>query len=624
MSLGMQGGSVSLSEVHRTVELPRRGGRLRRMLAFAGPAYLVSVGYMDPGNWATDLEGGARFGYQLLWVLLMSNLIALLLQTLSARLGIAAGRDLAQACREYYPKPVGILLWILCEVAIAACDLAEVLGTAISLNLLFKIPLLYGVILTGFDTLLFFLVQNLGIRRLEAFILFFVGVIGLCFGIEVLLAKPLWHEVATGFVPRLNGESLYVAVGILGATVMPHNLYLHSALVQTRRVEQTEAGKNAACRYNLADTALALNAAFLVNGAILIVAGAVFFRNGIVVTEIQQAHTLLTPLLGTALASALFAIALICAGQSSTLTGTLAGQIVMEGFLRFKIKPVLRRLITRMIAIIPAIIVLALKGEEGSYDLLIFSQVILSLQLPFAIVPLIRFTSDRTIMGNFANKRWVKILAWSAALIIIGLNANLIIRTVGSWIAQAGAGAVWIWFTLVPMAVGCAGLLLYVALPQSLRRTMRSAPEGAWHEMEIVPPHYATIGAAIDYQTPTDKVLAHAATLARQHGARLYLFHIVEGASGLVQGTEAYDEEARQDAEAIQTLAAILRDSGLEVVPVLGYGRVSAELVRLSRLYRLDLLIMGEHGHRRFADLLYGTSISRVRHDLAIPVLVVK
>ncbi|HNW60397.1 MAG TPA: Nramp family divalent metal transporter [bacterium] len=625
MSMERDAGSRSLAEVHRTVAIPRRAGGLRRMLAFAGPAYLVSVGYMDPGNWATDLEGGARFGYQLLWVLLMSNLIAVLLQTLSARLGIVTGRDLAQACREHYPRPVGYILWGLCEVAIAACDLAEVLGTAIGLNLLFKIPLLYGVIITGFDTLLFFLVQNFGIRRLEAFILFFVGIIGVCFGIELLLARPVWGEVVTGFVPRLSSESLYVAVGILGATVMPHNLYLHSALVQTRRVEQSTAGKASACRYNLVDTALALNAAFFVNGAILVVAAAVFYHNGVVVTEIQQAYTLLTPLLGTTLASLLFAVALISAGQSSTLTGTLAGQIVMEGFLHFKIKPVLRRLITRSIAIIPAIIVISLKGEEGSYDLLILSQVILSLQLPFAIVPLIRFTGDRAIMGSFASKGWVKVLAWTAALVIIGLNANLIVSTLGVWLEQAGPGANWLWFTLVPLAGGCALLLLYVALPFSPRRpdvrrdVVRVEPAAA-----IELPQYKAIGAAIDYEVPTGKVLAHAAALARQHRARLFLFHVVEGAGGLVQGKEAYDEEARDDASYIEALAASLRESGLEVLPVLGFGGVAQELVRLARTHEVDLLVMGEHGHRRFADLVYGTSISRVRHDLAVPVLVVK
>jgi manganese transport protein len=356
--------TLSLSDVHRTVEIPKRVGLLKKLFAFAGPAYLVSVGYMDPGNWATDLEGGARFGYQLIWVLLMSNLMAVLLQTLAARLGIVAGRDLAQACKEAYAKSAGYALWILCEIAIAACDLAELLGTAIGLNLLFGVPLLYGVFITGFDTLIFFALQNYGIRKLEAFILVLVATVGACFSIEVFLSRPEWHVVIQGFAPHLTSESLYVAVGILGATVMPHNLYLHSALVQTRAVGQTDAERRTACTFNFVDTTIALNAAFLVNAAILIVSAAVFFKNGVIVTEIQQAHELLTPLLGTTLAGTLFAVALISAGQSSTLTGTLAGQIGMEGFLQFRIRPVLRRLITRLLAIIPAVIVISLK-EEG-------------------------------------------------------------------------------------------------------------------------------------------------------------------------------------------------------------------------------------------------------------------
>ena len=617
---------VSLSEVHRSVAIPRNVGVLKRMLAFAGPAYLVSVGYMDPGNWATDLEGGARFGYQLIWVLLMSNLIAVLLQTFAARLGIVTGRDLAQACRDNYPRPVGYVLWILCEVAIAACDLAEVLGTAIGLNLLFQIPLIYGVLITGSDTLIFFLVQNYGIRKMEAFILVFVAIIGVCFGIELFFSQPDWAGVASGFIPRLSPESLYIAVGILGATVMPHNLYLHSALVQTRIVEQTEEGKRAACRFNLVDTGVALNAAFFVNAAILILAASVFYRHGVVVTEIQQAHALLSPLLGTTMASLLFAIALIAAGQSSTLTGTLAGQIVMEGFLRFKIRPVLRRFLTRLIAIIPAVIVISLKGDEGSYTLLILSQVVLSLQLPFAVIPLLKFTSDRSIMGSFANKQWVNILGWLAALVIVVLNANLVIDTVREWIQAAGPDALWPWLTVVPFAIACALLLVYVSLPKAWRERKRRRPAVPMELPAIgkVPHRYTVIGAAIDYFAPTEKVLSHAQSLAAQDNARLYLFHVVEGAGGLVYGKEAQDEEARADQEYLEAIAAQLRASGLDVVPVLGYGRVTTEIVRLAKEYKLDLLVMGGHGHKWLADLLFGTTISKVRHGLGIPVLVVK
>jgi manganese transport protein len=614
--------SVSLSEVHRTVAIPR-GGTIRRLLAFAGPAYLVSVGYMDPGNWATDLEGGARFGYQLIWVLLMSNMMAVLLQTLAARLGIVTGRDLAQACREHYPKAVARILWVLCEIAIAACDLAEVLGTAIGLNLLLGVPLLYGVIITGFDTMLFLVIQHFGIRKMEAFILMLVSTIGICFGIEVFLSQPAWGEMMTGFVPRLNGESLYIAIGILGATVMPHNLYLHSALVQTRAVEESRESKRQACRWNLVDTAVALNAAFFVNAAILIVAAAVFFKNGIVVTEIQQAHKLLTPLLGTTLASTLFAIALISAGQSSTLTGTLAGQIVMEGFLQFRIRPVLRRLITRVLAIVPAVLVIALQGEQGSYGLLILSQVILSLQLPFAVIPLIQFTSERTRMGEFANKPWVQVLAWIAAIIIVGLNANLIVSALSGWIAAAGGNALWLWLTVVPLAAGCALLLLYISIPKSWRRKKKAAPPPP-SEMDLAPRHYARIGVAIDYGETDANVLSHAQTLAQQHGATVFLFHVVEGVSGQLFGTNAYDDEARTDKDRLSEIAQRLRASGLHVVPLLGYGRVPEQIIRLSEEARIDLLVMGGHRHRGWKDLFFGASISEVRHRLSIPVLVVQ
>jgi len=615
--------SLSLSEVHRSVAIPQNAGLLKRLFAFAGPAYLVSVGYMDPGNWATDLEGGARFGYALIWVLVMSNLMAVLLQTLSARLGIVSGRDLAQACRESYPKPVALILWILCEFAIAACDLAEVLGTAIGLNLLFHVPLLYGVLLTGFDTMIFLVIQNFGIRKMEAFIISLVITIGACFGVEVFLSQPVWGDVVSGFAPHLTSESLYVAIGILGATVMPHNLYLHSALVQTRAVEQSTEGKQQACKANLLDTSIALNAAFFVNSAILIVSAAVFYKNGVIVTQIQQAHELLTPLLGTALASTLFAVALLSAGQSSTLTGTLAGQIVMEGFLHFRIRPVLRRLITRSIAIIPAVFVIGAQGEQGSYGLLILSQVILSLQLPFAVIPLIHFTSDKQRMGDFVNKAWVRVLAWITATIIVGLNAKLVVGTLGSWIESAGNGAIWIWLTIVPIAIGCALLLLYIAIPKSWLRKRRAV------RVEVAPidlrmQHYTRIGVALDYGMMDEKVLSHVQTLARQHEAAIYLFHIVEGVSGQLYGNAAYDDEARSDHDRLKKIAQQLYAHGFSVHPMLGFGRVPEEIVKLAKETKIDLLVMGGHRHRGLKDVFFGASISGVRHKLSIPVLVVQ
>lgn len=623
MSIFSKETSVSLSEVHRSISIPQNAGIVKRMLAFAGPAYLVSVGYMDPGNWATDLEGGARFGYQLIWVLLMSNLMAVLLQTLAARMGIVTGRDLAQACRENYPKPVAYALWVLCEVAIAACDLAEVLGTAIGLNLLFDIPLLYGVIITGFDTLVFLVIQNYGIRKMEAFILLLVSTIGVCFAIEVFFSQPVWGEVVTGFVPHLTSESLYVAIGILGATVMPHNLYLHSALVQTRVIGQTDEGKQQACKYNLVDTAVALNAAFFVNAAILIVAASVFYKHGIVVNEIQQAHELLTPLLGTTLASTLFAVALISAGQSSTLTGTLAGQIVMEGFLKLRLRPFLRRLITRLIAIVPAVAVIGIKGDKGSYDLLILSQVILSLQLPFAVIPLIKFTSDKSLMGNFANKNWVKLLAWVAAIIIVALNAYLVVNQLSGWIEGAGSNAIWIWSTVVPAVAAVALLLLAISLPKSWQFWKKPVPPSV-EGVKLHAEHYSKIGVAIDYGEMDAKVLSHAQTMAKYHNAAIYLFHVVEGVSGQLFGTEADDEEARRDKDRLEKIAEQLRASGIQVNPILGYGRAPEQIVRLSHEHKIDLLVMGGHRHRGLKDIFFGASISKVRHALSIPVLVVQ
>jgi manganese transport protein len=614
---------ASLGEVHSSVAIPKGVGLFKRLFAFGGPAYLVSVGYMDPGNWATDIEGGARFGHQLIWVLLMSNLMAVLLQTLAARLGIVAGRDLAQACRDQYPRPIGIILWLLSEVAIAACDLAEVLGTAIGLNLLFGLPLIAGVLLTGLDTLVFLAVQQYNIRKIEAFILFFVAVIGVCFGLELFFAKPDWGGVASGFIPRLNAESLYVAVGILGATVMPHNLYLHSALVQTRAVDQTTEGKRLACTYNLIDTSLALNAAFFVNSAILILAASVFFRHGLVVTEIQQAHSLLAPMLGTAFAGILFAVALIAAGQSSTITGTLAGQIVMEGFIRFKIRPVVRRLITRMIAIIPAVAVIGIKGDEGSYDLLILSQVVLSLQLPFAVIPLIRFTGSRELMGQFANKMWVTVLAWATAGVIVVLNANLVVQKVGEWIAGAGPWQWVLWLTAVPGAAGIALLLVYVSLPKRFFERRRAEPV-RMPVIALEKQKVRTIGVAVDFSKADAKVLSHAHTLAALHKATVVLFHVVEGVSGQLYGDEAHDEEARHDREILDGIASQLRDAGTAAEGALGFGRVPEQLVSLSREHRVDLLVMGAHGHRGLQDMLFGTSISEVRHKLDIPVLVVQ
>src|SRR5436190_7960164 len=431
---------ASLSEVHQSVDTTniRRTG-LRKVLSFFGPAYLVSVGYMDPGNWATDLAGGSKFGYKLIWVLLMSNLMALLLQSLSARLGIVRGRDLAQANRETYPRYINLMLYGLAEIAIAACDLAEVLGMAIGIQLLTGLPLIWGVLITVLDTFLFLLLQRLGMRKMEAFIIALVGIIGISFLIEIILAKPDLGQVATGFIPgRLGKEALYIAIGIIGATVMPHNLYLHSALVQTRKFKRDQKGIKRALKLNFIDSTIALNLAFFVNAAILVLAASVFFYRGRTdVAEISTAHELLNEFLGTKLAPTLFAIALIAAGQSSTITGTLAGQIVMEGYLHLRINPWIRRLMTRLVAIIPAVIVILVNGEDNIDSLLVLSQVILSLQLGFAIIPLIHFVSDKKTMGPFAIKPLIIVLASLIAAILVYLNIRMVVEQAADFFASS-------------------------------------------------------------------------------------------------------------------------------------------------------------------------------------------
>jgi manganese transport protein len=427
--------SVSLPEVHGSVAVPTGAGFWRKLFAFAGPGYLVAVGYMDPGNWATDLAGGARYGYTLLSVIMLSNLMAILLQALAARLGIASGRDLAQACRDSYSRTTTFLLWILCEIAIAACDLAEVIGAAIALNLLFHLPLLWGVVLTSLDVLIVLFLQHRGFRYVEALVVALILAIAGSFAIELLLARPDLNAVAWGFVPQAgilrDRDMLYIAIGILGATVMPHNLYLHSSIVQTRKYTDSHESRKEAIRFSSIDSAAALMSALFINAAILVMAAATFHGTGHQdVADIGDAYQLLSPLLGTGLASALFAIALLCSGQNATLTGTLAGQIVMEGFINLRLRPWLRRLITRLLAIVPAIIVIAIYGERGTGPLIILSQVVLSLQLPFAVFPLVQFTSDPRKMGPFVTPKWMQALAWTVAVIIAVLNGWLLCQTI--------------------------------------------------------------------------------------------------------------------------------------------------------------------------------------------------
>ncbi|MGE5489167.1 MAG: Nramp family divalent metal transporter [bacterium] len=617
----------SLAEVHASVQT-KAPSIWRRMFAFAGPAYLVSVGYMDPGNWATDLEGGARFGYKLLWVLVMSNLMAILLQSLSARLGIVSRRDLAQACRESYPRRVNLALWVLCEIAIAACDLAEVLGAAIGLNLLFGIPVLIGVLLTAADTLLLLWFTRYGIRVIEAFILSLVTILGISLIIEVILARPEFGPLAAGLVPRLDGASLYVAIGMLGATVMPHNLYLHSALVQTRRIGGTTEEKRVACRYNLIDSVIALNGALIVNAALLVLAAAVFFKNNIVVTEIQQAQELLEPLLGSTIAPILFGIALLCAGQSSTMTGTMAGQIVMEGFLNVRMRPWLRRLITRMIAVVPAVITIWIAGESGTYQLLILSQVLLSMQLPFAVIPLIHFTNDRKRMGVFANPFWLKMLAWVIATVIVGLNIWLLVNTVGGWLDGAGAWSPIIYAIVLALFVPLGVMLVWVTfhplLPERFRRV---PPAVAMPPAEIVieHPRYGRILVPVDHTDRDVPALSHAAAIAKWHDSRIYLLHVEEDVTSTVYGAEASTAEVHAGIGYLEELSASLAAQGIAVESAIVHSRdPKQEIVRYARRIHPDLVVMGAHGHKGVRDLAYGQTIDRVRHELSVPVLIVQ
>ena len=601
------------------------------MFAFAGPAYLVSVGYMDPGNWATDLAGGSKYGYTLIWVLLMSNAVAVLLQSLSARLGIVAGRDLAQACRDEYPRWVNIPLWLLCEVAIAACDLAEVVGSAIGLQLLFGIPLLYGVLITAFDTILLLLLHQLGIRKMEAFILTLVTTIGLCLGTEVFLSKPEWEGIFSGFVPRLpDGGALYIAIGILGATVMPHNLYLHSALVQSRRIEKTSPGIRQALKFNLIDSAVALNAAFFVNAAILVLAAATFHRAGYhEVVEIQEAHHLLEPLLGAALAPILFAVALIASGQSSTITGTLAGQIVMEGFVNIRLRPWIRRLITRLAAIIPALFTIIYFGERATGPLLVLSQVVLSLQLPFAIIPLVHFVSDRKKMGEYSIPIWTRGLAWLAAAIIVTLNARLVWGQIGEWLA-AHPGAWHLYLGVVPGAVLVTGFLAYVTLRPWIEAQVRLRPpigvanihaELPMPDLKLVQP-FRRVALALDFGSADAAVISHGASLAAG-GASLLLIHVVESAAARALGTEVEDWETQLDRQRLEKYAAALQEKGFSTEIILGFGRPAHEIPRLVEAMTADLLIMGAHGHRKLGDLLHGTTADAVRHRVKVPVMIV-
>jgi manganese transport protein len=621
----------SLGEAHGSVSTENKTG-WRKVMAFLGPAYLVSVGYMDPGNWATDIAGGSAFGYRLIWILFLSNLIALLLQSLSSRLGIVQGLDLAQASRNTYTRFVNVCLYILAQIAIIACDLAEIIGMAIGLQLLFHLPLIWGVSLTISDTILMLWLMNKGMRKLEGFIISMIFIIGLSFLIEMFIVKPDFGEVAHGFIPgNLSGSALYIAIGIIGATVMPHNLYLHSSLVQTRKIDRSDEGIRTAIKFNLFDTSIALNLAFLVNAAILILAATAFFHRGYFqVAEIQDAYKLLSHIFGV-LAPALFAIALIASGQSSTITGTLAGQIIMEGHINLRIQPWLRRLLTRMLAILPAVLTIVYFGESGLGNLIILSQVVLSLQLGFAVIPLIHFTSDKEKMGRFAIGPLVKILAWASAALIVVLNGKLVYEQINDWTTQFPSAAIWIYTLVVPLTIGIAVLLLYVFFKPIFfkhhgpGRKPIQVPHGvatAIHDLAATSV-YTHIGITIDF-SKNDKDSIRHGLMQGGKKAQYTLIHIVETAAASYHGTEVLDHETLSDKENLQQYVNDLNGLGYEANAKIGYGKAANAIAQIVKDERIDFMVMGAHGHKALKDIIFGTTVDAVRHRVNVPILIVK
>jgi manganese transport protein len=621
--------SHSLEEVHESVNAGQNVTGWKKVLAFFGPAYMISVGYMDPGNWATDIAGGSQFGYTLIWVLLMSNIMALLLQSLSARLGIVTRRDLAQASRETYPKSINFFLYLLAEVAIAACDLAEVLGMAIGLNLLFKLPMLWGVSITMLDTFLLLFLMNKGIKKMEAFIIGLISIIGLSFLAEMFFAKPDVGKVVEGLVPSLpNTAALYIAIGIIGATVMPHNLYLHSSLVQTRKFDRTFKGIKQAIRYNLIDSVIALNLAFFVNAAILILAAATFFTNGLhEIADIQDAHKLLEPMLGSS-AAVLFALALIAAGQSSTVTGTLAGQIVMEGYLSLRIQPWVRRIVTRLIAIVPAFIAIVYFGDSATGKLLVLSQVVLSLQLGFAIIPLIHFVSDKSRMNEFAIGIVTKTASWLIAGTIVALNVKLVYDEMKGWI-ESTDNPVYIWVFIVPLIVAAAVLLLYITIEPFVRKVKASpgiVPHLTPAAIRTLPEKqmYRNIAVALDFSRTDEKTLSSALQLGGPE-ARYTLIHIVETVGAMLHGDQAQDYETSTDMEYLTRYRTSLVERGYIIDTKLSFGSPKKQIPKVvNDNGTFDILILGAHGHSFFKDLIFGTTVDAVRHKVKIPVLIIK
>ena len=552
----------------------------------------------------------------------------MLLQSLSARLGIVRGIDLAQASKNAYPRFVNFCLYLLAQIAIIACDLAEIIGMAIGLQLLFRLPLIWGVSLTITDTVLMLFLMNKGMRKLEAFIMGMIFIIGVAFLIEMFIVGPDFGGVVKGFIPEnLSGNALYLAIGILGATVMPHNLYLHSSLVQTRNISRTDEGIRSSIKFNLIDTVVALNLAFIVNAAILILAATAFFKNGYFqIAEIQDAYKLLEHLFGK-IAPALFAIALIASGQSSTVTGTLAGQIIMEGHINLRIEPWMRRMLTRMLAIVPAVFTILYAGEKGLGNLIVLSQVVLSLQLGFAVIPLIHFVSSRKRMGSFAIGIKTKIAAWISAVLIVALNAKLVIQQLSDWTKGAPSGAFWIYGIVAPVIVLIAILLVYVFLRPLLFKhydTPVRAPHGLAKEIEYLEPvTYHQIGITVDFSKNDTECIRNAIVQGGRNADYL-LMHVVETAGARYYGTEIMDHETQSDADNLNTYVSALIKLGYKARGQIGFGSAAPSIAKIVKEQRIDFLVMGSHGHKMIKDLIFGTTVNSVRHLVNVPVLVVK
>lgn len=616
----------SLQNVNQSVNTENKKS-WKKIFAFFGPAYLIAVGYMDPGNWATDLAAGSKYGYTLIWVLLMSNIMALLLQSLSSRLGIVRGVDLAQANREYYPKWVNYILYAFAEIAIAATDLAEVLGMAIGIQLLFGLDLIWGVGITVLDTLLLIVLERYGIRKMEAFIIGLISIIGLSFLGELIMSKPDLIEVSKGFIPSIpDNTALYIAIGIIGATVMPHNLYLHSSLVQTRKIKRNSASIKQALRFNFWDSFIALNIAFLVNAAILILAASAFHKAGhFEIAGLKEAHNLLSSVLGSSIAPILFAVALIAAGQSSTVTGTLAGQIVMEGYLHLRINPILRRLITRLIAIIPAVIIIYSFGEKLADEMLVFSQVLLSMQLGFAVIPLIHFVSDKSKMGNFTIKWYIKIFSWFICTVIVYLNIKLVYDE--AMLIYSGTKNISVKFFVIALSLFLLLSLLFVLLyplfvkSKQLKFNLHDLPV-SHHKQENYLRPFNKIGITLDFSGADNRVLTYLKSIANKE-SHIFLFHITQSAAAIYSGKMADDYEVKFDQQRLEHYQQSLQNEGFKVEVFLGYGKPTVEIPKLANQNNVDVLLMAKHGHKGISDVIFGTTTNQVIHQAKMPVLVV-